>query len=187
MFDQALSVEYRAGGKGPGLDAGEVTFDGRPMRRDVSGKGAVSYRLGREEPEGGAQAGSDPWSTIENAGGPRVPAAAARVKLAPFPLVTQPGSWQNIQRSQELPVTMLPPLPDIWYRVSLVAEGETLVATELGEGRWLFPLGQLDGLARGRANILIEVETSCGSCPGPGHLRLNWSSHSELEIPLTLI
>ena len=185
VFDQALSVQYRARGRGPGLDAGEVTFDGRPMHRDVGGKGAVSYKLGRDEQA--AQAGGEPWSTIANAGGARVPAASARVKLAPFPLVTHPSPWVGVPRSEELAVTMLPPVPDVWYRVSLVGLDQTIPASDLGEGRWLFELGRLDSLATGRAKILIEVETSCGSCPGPGPMRLNWSSHSELEIPLTLL
>jgi len=187
VFDQALGVMYRARGKGMGLDGGDVSFDGRPMHREVSAKGAVSYRLGRDDPAGGAQTGDDPWSTIANSGSPQVPAASARVKLAPFPIVTRPSPWLNIPRSEELAVTMLPPLPDVWYRVSLVGAGESVPAIDLGEGRWTFPLGSLTGLAAGRTHVLIEVDTSCGSCPGPGRLRLNWSSHSELEIPLTLL
>ena len=187
VFDQDLSVEYRARGAGPGHEAGEVTFDGRPMRKVVGGKGAVSYRLGREEPEGGAQAGAEPWSTIANTGGPGIAAAAARVKLAPFPLVTRPAPGLGVLRSEELAVVMLPPVPDVWYRVSLTGAGPGVLASDLGDGRWLFPLGSLDSLSTGRARILIEVETSCGSCRGPGVLRINWSSRSELEIPVTLL
>lgn len=187
VFDQDLNVQYRARGQGPGIDAGEVTFNGRPMSRSVSGKGAVSYRTGRDAPEGGEQAGGDPWSTIANSGGPRVPAAAAAVKLAPYPLVTQPAPWQGVARTQELSVVMLPPVPDLWIRVTMAGAGEAVTADDLGEGRFLFPLGRLTGLNEGRAHILIEVESTCGSCRGPGGLRLNWSSHTELEIPLTLL
>jgi hypothetical protein len=186
VFDQDLNVQYRAHGKGPGIDAGEVTFNGRPMSRSVSGKGAVSYRTGRDAPDG-EQAGGDPWSTIANSGSPQVSAAAAAVKLAPYPLVTQPGPWQGISRTQDLSVVMLPPVPDLWMRVSLVGAGETVTADPLGEGRYIFPVGRLTDLREGRAHILIEVESTCGSCRGPGALRLNWSSHTELEIPLTLL
>jgi hypothetical protein len=187
VFDQDLNVQYRAHGQGPGLDAGDVTYNGRPMNRSVSGKGAVSYRTGRDAPEGGEQAGGDPWSTIANSGSTRVAAAAAAVKLAPYPLVTQPAPWQGISRTQELSVVMLPPVPDLWIRVTLAGAGEAVTADDLGEGRFLFPVGRLTDLHEGRAHILIEVEAVCGSCRGPGALRLNWSSHTELEIPLTLL
>jgi hypothetical protein len=187
VFDQDLNVQYRAHGQGPGIDAGEVTYNGRPMSRSVSGKGAVNYRTGRDAPDGGEQAGGDPWSTIANSGSPRVPAAAAAVKLAPYPLVTQPAPWQGISRTQDLSVVMLPPVPDLWIRVSMVGAGETVIADDLGEGRFLFTVGRLADLHEGRAHILIEVESTCGSCRGPGALRLNWSSHTELEIPLTLL
>ena len=185
VFDQDLRVEYRAGGGGPGLDGGEVTLDGRPLRRDVGRKGSVSYRLGRE-PEGGTRAGGSPWLTMVNTGGPRVRAASVRVKLAPFPLVTQPAPGQGVSRSDELPVVMLPPVADVWYRVTLVGEGDPVNATDLGEGRWVFPRGSLEKCVPGRARIVIEVETSCGDCPADAGLRGDWSSRSELELPLTL-
>ena len=153
----------------------------------MSGKGAVSYRTGRDAPEGGDQAGGDPWSTIANSGTARIPAGAAAVKLAPYPLVTQPAPWSGIQRTLELSVVMLPPVPDLWFRVTMAGQGESVTADELGEGRFIFPIGRLTGLAEGRAHILIEVESTCGSCRGPAGLRLNWSSHTELEIPLTLL
>src|SRR5262245_15522308 len=128
VFDQDLNVQYRVHGQGPGIDAGEVTFNGRPMNRSVSGKGAVNYRTGRDAPDGGDQAGGDPWSTITNSGSPRVPGAAAAVKLAPYPLVTQPAPGQGVSREQELSVVMLPPVPDLWIRVSMVGTGETVTA-----------------------------------------------------------
>jgi predicted small secreted protein len=186
VFDQDLRVEYRAGGKGAGLDAGEVTLDGRPLRRSVDGKGAVSYRLGRDEPDGGSQAGGDPWATLANTGA-RVPAARPRVKLAPYPVVTRPTPGQGVLRADELLVTMLPPVPDVWYRVSLTGAGDPVTALDLGEGRWLFERGTLAGLTTGRARLLIEVETSCGDCPVAGALRANWSTRTELEVPLTLL
>src|SRR5262245_22530675 len=151
VFDQDLNVQYRAHGQGPGIDAGEVTFNGRPMNRSVSGKGAVSYRTGRDAPEG-EQAGGDPWSTIANSGTARIPAAAAAVKLAPYPLVTQPAPWAGVQRTLELSVVMLPPVPDLWFRVTLAGQGESVTADDLGEGRFLFPIGRLTGLAEGRAH-----------------------------------
>jgi hypothetical protein len=187
VFDQDLRVEYRTGGKGPGLDAGEVTIDGRPVPRIVDGKGAVGYRLGREEPEGGTQGGGDPWATLANAGGPGVPAASVRVKLAPYPLVTQPTPGLGVLRSDELPVVMLPPVPDVWYRVSLSGTGDRVHAIDLGDGRWLFERGSLAGLGPGRARLVIEVETSCGNCPGTGLLRASWSARTELELVLTLL
>ncbi len=187
VFDQGLRVEYRTGGRGPGLDAGEVALDGRPLRREVGGKGSVSYRLGRDEPEGGARAGGDPWLTLANSGGPGVAAASVRVKLAPFPLVTQPVPGQAVLRSEELAVVMLPPVADVWYRVSLVGAGDPVSAIDLGEGRWLFPRGSLEKCSPGRARVLIEVETSCGDCPGAPRMRADWSSRSELELPLTLL
>jgi len=187
VFDQDLRVEYRAGGKGAGLDAGEVALDGRPLRRIVDGKGGVSYKLGRDEPEGGAQAGGDPWATIANTGGPGVPTTSVRVKLAPYPLVTRPTPGQGVVRSEELPVVMLPPVADVWYRVSLAGAGEPVSATDLGEGRWLFPSGSLAGLEPGRARLVFEVETSCGDCPGAGLMRANWSARTELELVVTLL
>ena len=187
LFDQELRVEYRAAGRGPGLDAGEVTMDGRPLRRALDGKGAVGYRLGRDEPEGGTQAGGEPWVTLANSGGGRVPAAAARVRLAPFPLVTHPAPGQGVLRSDEFSVVMLPPSAGIWHRVSLVGAGDPVHAVDLGEGRWLFPRGALSGLASGRARVLIEVETSCGDCPAQGRMRADWSSRSELELSVTLL
>ncbi|MGH7731776.1 MAG: hypothetical protein ACRENJ_11070 [Candidatus Eiseniibacteriota bacterium] len=187
VFDQDLRVEYRAGGTGAGLDAGEVAVDGRPMRREVDRQGGVSYRAGRDELEGGAQSGNDPWVTIANTGAPRVPAASVRAKLAPYPLVTQPTPEQGVVRSEELAVVMLPPVPDVWYRVSLTGAGSPVIATDLGAGRWVFPPGTLAGLAAGRARLLIEVETSCGDCPGSGLMRANWSARTELELAVTLL
>jgi len=187
VFDQDLNIQYRDHGQGPGIDAGDVTYNGRPMNRSVSGKGSVSYRTGRDAPDTQEQAGGDPWSTIANSGTPRIPAVAAQVKLAPYPLVTQPAPWAGIQRTLELSVVMLPPVPDLWFRVSMVGQGESVLADDLGEGRYIFPIGRLTDLHEGRAHILIEVESTCGSCRGPGALRLNWSSHTELEIPLTLL
>ena len=187
LLDQDLGVEYRVGGRGPGLDAGELTLDGHPMHRQVSGKGSVSYRLGREEPEGGVMAGGNPWATIANSGGERVAAASAQVKLAPFPVVTQPSPEQTVLRSDELPVVMLPPVPDLWYRVTLVGAGDPVTATDFGQGRWLFPRGSLERLTSGRAKVLVEVEASCGDCPGAGVMRVNTSSHTELEIAITLL
>jgi hypothetical protein len=187
LFDQDLRVEYRAGGRGPGLDAGEVTLDGRPLRRVVGGKGAVSYRLGRDEPPGGVTTRDDPWVTLANDGGPGFPAARARVKLAPFPVVTQPTPGQGVLRSDELALVMMPPAADVWYRVSLRGAGDAVNAVEFGQGRWLFPRGALEPLAQGRAHILIEVETSCGDCEVGVRLRASWSSHSELELPVTLL
>jgi len=187
VFDQDVRVEYRAGGSGAGLDAGEVSLEGRSLRRVVDGKGGVSYRLGRDEPEGGTQAGGEPWGTIANTGGTRVLAASVRVKLAPYPLVTRPTPGQGVARSEELPIVMLPPVPEVWYRVSLVGAGDPVSATDLGEGRWLFPSGSLAGLTPGRARVLIEVETSCGDCPGAGSMRANWSTRTDLELAVTLL
>ena len=187
VFDQDLRVEYRAGGKGPGLDAGDVTLDGRVLRRVVEGKGSVSYRMGREEPGRGADAEDNAWVSIAATGGARVPAGAARVKLAPFPLVTRPVPGQGIVRAEELPVVMLPPAPDVWYRVSLSGTGDPVYAIDTGEGRWLFPRGTLAGLGSGRARLLFEVETSCADCPGVGPMRANWSTRTELELALTLL
>ena len=187
VFDQDVRVEYRAGGTGAGLDAGEVTLEGRPLRRVVDGKGGVSYRLGRDEPEGGTQAGGEPWTTIANTGGPRLSTASVRVKLAPYPLVTRPTPGQGVTRSEELPIVMLPPVAEVWYRVSLVGAGDPVQATDLGEGRWLFPSGSLAGLGPGRARVLIEVETSCGDCPGARGMRANWSTRTELELAVTLL
>ena len=187
VFDQDVSVEYRAGGRGAGLDAGEVALEGRPLRRALDGKRGVSYRLGRDEPEGGAKAGGEPWATIASTGGPDVPPASVRVKLAPYPLVTRPTPGQGVMRSEELPIVMLPPVADVWYRVSLTGAGDPVNATDLGEGRWLFPQGSLTGLDPGRARLLIEVETSCGDCPGVGSLRANWSTRTELELAITLL
>ncbi len=187
VFDQDLRVEYRAGGKGAGLDAGEVRLDDRPLRRNVDGKGAVSYRLGRDESAGGTEAGGDPWGTIANTGGPSVAGSSVRVKLAPYPLVTRPEPGQGVLRSDELPVVMLPPVPDVWYRVSIVGAGDPVTAIDLGEGRWLFTRGSLAGLSTGRARLLVEVETTCGDCPGASLLRANWSARTELELALTLL
>src|SRR5262245_9358502 len=135
VFDQDLNVQYRAHGQGPGIDAGEVTLNGRPMNRSVSGKGAVSYRTGRDAPEGGEQGGAAAGSTIAHSGTARIPAAPAAVKLAPYALVTQPAPWAGVQRTLELSVVMLPPVPDLWFRVTLAGQGESVTADDLGEGR----------------------------------------------------
>jgi hypothetical protein len=82
---------------------------------------------------------------------------------------------------------MLPPVPEIWYRVTLDGAGDPVTALDVGEGRWVFPRAELERLNTGRARILIEVESSCASCPGPGGLRIESSARSELEIPVTLI
>ena len=187
VFDQDLTVEYRVGGRGPGLGAGEVALDGRPLFRQVSGKGSVTYRLGRDEPAGGTQAGANPWATLANTGAPGVPAASVRVKLAQFPVITQPTPGRGVARSEELGVVMLPPVPEVWYRVSLKGAGDPVNAIDLGEGRWLFPRGSLAGLDPGRARLLIEIETSCGDCPGAGLMRASWSSRAELELAVTLL
>ena len=81
----------------------------------------------------------------------------------------------------------MPPAADVWYRVSLRGAGDAVTAVEFGQGRWLFPRGALEPLAQGRAHILIEVETSCGDCEVGPRLRASWSSHSELELPVTLL
>jgi len=187
VFDQDLTVEYRPGGKGAGLDAGEVTFDGRPFQRIVGGKGGVTYRLGRIEESGGTEMGTDPWGTIANTGAPDVAAAAVRAKLAPYPVVTRPAPGQAVLRSEELPVVMLPPVPDVWYRVSITGAGDPVNAIDLGEGRWLFTRGSLEKLTTGRARLLIEVETTCGDCPGSGPMRARWSTRTELELAITLL
>ncbi|MEK7330179.1 MAG: hypothetical protein AAB113_05190 [Candidatus Eisenbacteria bacterium] len=187
VFDQEVRVEYRAGGRGSGLDAGEVTLDGRPLRRIVGGKGAMSYRLGRDESGGIVETRDDPWMTLANTGGSPAPAAAARVKLAPFPVVTQPAPGQGVLRSEELAVVMLPPAVDVWYRVSLTGAGDAVNAIDLGQGRWLFPRGSLEHLGQGRARVLIEVETSCGDCEVAERLRASWSSRSQIEVPVTLL
>jgi len=187
LFDQDLRVEYRAGGAGPSLDAGSVTIDGRPLRRDADRRGSVTNRLGRDEPEGGTLAGGDPWSTIANSGGPSVPAASVRVRLAPFPLVTRPEPGRSILRTDELSVVMLPPVAGLWHRVTLTGTGDPVTAVDLGEGRWLFPRGSLEDLEPGRARLLIEVESTCGDCPGAGRMRVSWGSRTELEIALTVL
>jgi hypothetical protein len=186
VFDQDLRAEYRAGGKGPGLEAGDVTLDGKPLRRVGEGKG-VSYRMGREEQEGGAPGVENPWVSIAATGGPGVPGGAVRVKLAPYPIVTQPVPGQGVARTDELPVVMLPPVADVWYRVSLGGTGDAVNAIDMGEGRWLFPRGTLTPLGPGRAKLLIEVESTCADCPGVGLLRANWSTRTELELALTLL
>jgi hypothetical protein len=187
VFDQDLRVEYRKGGRGPGLEAGEVTLDGQPLRRIVGGHGAVSYRLGRTESATSAETRDDPWATLANAGGPGLAGAAARVKLAPFPVITQPVPGQGVLRSEELTVVMLPPVAGVWYRVSLTGAGDAINATDLGQGRWLFPRGSLEPLTQGRARVLVEVETSCADCEVGASLRASWSSRSELEVPVTLL
>jgi len=187
VFDQDVRVEYRAGANGLGLDAGEVTLEGRPLQRDVTHKGSVSYRLGRDEPEGGARAGGSAWLTLANSGGTRVSAASVRVKVAPFPLVTQPTPGQGVPRAEELAVVMLPPVADVWYRVTLVGAGDPVSAVDLGEGRWLFPRGSLENCTPGRARLLIEVEASCSNCTPDSRLRATWSSRSELELAVTLL
>ena len=68
-----------------------------------------------------------------------------------------------------------------------VGAGETLTALDLGQGRWVFPRGTLEPLSAGRARIVIEVETSCGGCDVARGLRANWSSRTELEVPVTLL
>jgi hypothetical protein len=185
VFDQDLRVEYRRGGRGPGLDAGPVTLDGKPLGRVVSGKGAVSYRMGREGAEGETR--EDPWMSLANEGGPGLPATIARVKLAPFPVVTQPIPGQSVIRTEDLTVVMLPPVAGVWYRVSLRGAGEQVMAVDMGQGRWVFPHASLEPLSQGGARILIEVETSCGDCEVAAHLRANWSSRGELEVPITLL
>ena len=187
VFDQDLRVEYRRGGRGPGLDAGTVTLDGRPLRRIVGGKGDVTYHLGRDESAAGAQARDDPWMTLANDGGPGLPAATARVKLAPFPVVTQPAPGQGVLRAEDRFVVLMPPAAGVWYRVSLTGAGDPVLATDMGEGRWLFPHDSLGPLAQGRARLLIEVETSCGDCDVAEHLHASWSSRSELEVQVTLL
>jgi len=187
VFDQAVRVGYRRGGRGPGLDAGEVSLDGRPLRRLAGGRGGVNYLLGRDDPAAGAEARDDPWVTLANRGGPSVPDTDARVKLAPFPVVTEPAPNQAVLRSEELAVVMLPPADGVWYRVSLTGAGSAVFASDLGQGRWLFPTGSLAQLEQGRARVLIEVETSCGNCEVAGHLRAAWSSRAELEVPVTLL
>ena len=187
VFDQDLRVEYRAGGNGLGLDAGDVALEGRPLRREVARKGSVSYRLGRDEPAGGARAGGSPWLTLSNTGGARVAAASLRVKVAPFPLVMQPAPGQGVPRAEDLAVVMLPPVADLWYRVTLVGAGEPVSATDLGEGRWLFPRGSLERCTPGPAKLLIEVEATCAHCTADSPMRADWSSRSELELALTLL
>ena len=187
VFDQSLRVAYRRDGRGPGLDAGEVSLDGRPMRRLTGGHGGVSYLLGRDDPAAGAQAHDDPWATLANRGGASVPDTDARVKLAPFPVVTQPAPNQALLRRDELVVVMLPPADGVWYRVSLVGAGSTVYASELGQGRWLFASGSLASLEPGRAKVLVETETSCGDCEAAGHLHAAWSGHAELEVPVMLL
>ncbi len=187
LFDQDLRVEYRAGGRGPALEAGEVTIDGRPLSRTVDGRGRVAYRLGREDPAAGTAAGDPAWVTLANSGGPGVPAEAARVRLAPFPVVTHPAPAQAVLRAEELLVVTLPPLPELWHRVTLTGVGDPVTASDLGEGRWLFPRGSLSGLASGRARLLIEVESGCGDCPAGRAMRANWSSRTELELALTML
>jgi hypothetical protein len=187
VFDQEVRVGYRRGGRGPGLDAGQVSLDGRPMRRLASGRG-VNYLLGRDDPSAGTpQAHDDPWMTLANRGGPSVADTDARVKLAPFPVVTQPAPNQALLRSDEQVVVMLPPADGVWYRVSLVAAAGTVFATDLGQGRWLFASGTLASLAQGRAKVLVETEASCGDCEVAGHMRAAWSGRAELEIPVTLL
>jgi len=186
IYDQDLRVEYRRGGRGAGLDAGQVTLDGQPLRRAVSGKGAVSYRLGREGTEN-AQTREDPWVSLANAGGPGLAATLARVKLAPFPVVTQPTPGQGALRTEDLTVVMLPPVAGMWYRVSLRGSGDQVLATDVGQGRWVFPHALLEPLSPGGVRILIEVETSCGDCEVGPHLRANWSSRVEMEVPITLL
>jgi hypothetical protein len=183
VLDQDLRLEYRPGGRGRGVDAGEVTFDGRPLRRETENNGAFVYRAGRELTP---RAGENPWITIANSGA-AVPADTLRVKIAAFPTVTRPLPAQAFGRGDEIAVVTLPPLPDLWQRVSLTGAGDTVAALDMGEGRWLFPRGSLERFAPGAARILIEIETSCAVCPAGRRLPATWSTRAELEIPVTLI
>src|SRR5262245_6218678 len=182
VFSGDVRVEYRVGGRGPGLDAGTVTLDGRPLRAETKKKGGTTYKLGRRADE---QAGANPWLTLMNSGA-AVPADTVRVKLAPYPTVTRPSPGQGVARGDELQLVMLPPVADIWYRVSLVGSS-TINAIDMLGGRWLFPAGSLAKLDTGGAHILIEVETSCATCPASPRLRATWSSRLELEVPVTIL
>src|SRR5947207_3842394 len=44
VFSGDVRVEYRAGGRGDGLDAGAVSLDGWPLRADTRKKGGTSYK-----------------------------------------------------------------------------------------------------------------------------------------------
>ncbi|MBI1797352.1 MAG: hypothetical protein HYR74_09895 [Candidatus Eisenbacteria bacterium] len=182
VFSGDVRVEYRAGGRGPGLDAGAVTLDGKPLRADARKKGGVSYKAGRDPDE---RAGANPWLTLMNAGG-AVPADTVRVKLAPYPVVTRPLPGQGVSRMDDLQIVLLQPVTDVWYRVSLVGT-RTVTAVDMTQGRWIVPAGSLKDLESGAAHILIEVETSCASCPAGPRLAATWSSRIELEIPITLL
>jgi hypothetical protein len=185
VFDQDMRVEYRAGGRGPALDAGAVTLDGRAMRADPQKGGGVVYRLGRGDAD--EKAGGSPWMTLADGGGPAVPAASMRIRVAPFPAVTRPDPGQGVVRTEDLMLVMLPPIAEIWYRVTLTGDGDPQTALDMGEGRWVFPHSGLELLGRGPARVKIEVETSCGECPVGARWRATWSTRSELEVPLTLL
>jgi hypothetical protein len=116
-----------------------------------------------------------------------VPRSSLRVKLAPFPTVTQPTPGQSALRSEDLNVVMLPPVPEVFYRVTLSGIGEPLTASDLGQGRWVFPRAALEPLGVGRARLLVEIEASCGDCTSGGPMRVIVSSRSEMEIALTLL
>jgi hypothetical protein len=181
VFSGDVRIEYRAGGQGAGLDAGAVTLDGRPLRAEVK-KGGTTYKAGRQ-PD--ASAGGNPWLTLMNSGGV-VPADTVRIKLAAYPTVTRPVPGQAVARGDELQLVMLPPVPDVWYRVTLIGTA-TVSAIDMHEGRWVFPAGSLANLEAGAARLMIEIETSCAACPVGPRLRATVSSRSQLEIPITLL
>jgi hypothetical protein len=188
LLDGTLQIEFRRGTHGPGLDAGEVTLDGVTLSRTISGPGdrpSYNYRARGEDLLHVARPGSDGWAILECSGSPDLPAATLRVRAAPLPAIREPGYAQPVSRADGF--TVLTERPgDSWSRVSLTGAGSPVLGLDLGGGRWDFRRDLLASLAPGRAEILVEIETTCARCPGGGGLLAAWSTRSELRAPITL-
>jgi hypothetical protein len=184
LLDGELTVEFRSG-KGPALEAGAITLDGKPLER-VSGRGGTHYRLDRQSLERLPAPGGDGWVELTVGGASGIAPASLRVQLAPMPSVVQPTSGQTVLRSEALRVACNGLASGLNARVSLQAQEGTFTPFDHGAGRWEFPADVLAPLTPGDARVVIEMETSCPACPGAPGLEVRWSSRAELQIRVLL-
>jgi len=183
-----LSVEFRSS-SGASIDAGELAVEGRALGRVVSGSGTrrrVRYRAGREVIDGLPPPGADGWVALVASGSGAFAPARLRVQLAPLAEVIEPAPGEALYRSQGLVVAIAPPPAGVHVRVRYTSADDGLTANEVGAGRYEFPRDQIAAVTPGPARVVIETDTGCGECPARAGVVLRWSTHSELEVPLTI-